>query len=180
MTRCPERTQIFNLLKQWKLDPLKQQMPKGDGRHVANDLTIECIFQLVKRVILLLHQAGRWPKGSKLKTHLLVRSCRTPFLFQCGNPRQQMRKDAPLHSKPETTTGDFHCRASTEGSRQIFPRVLQQEIGDHSNIHLSPPSLNFYLLQWQMEEWWGKEMHYGGEKGWDSPALAWDGWDGNG
>lgn len=68
-----------------------------------------------------------------------------------------MRRDGPLHGKPGMTTGGFHCRASTEGSRQIFPRVPQQEIGDHSNIRLSPPSLNFYLLRWQMGEQLGKE-----------------------
>lgn len=146
---------------------------------MANGLTIEC--NLVKRVILPLHQTGRWPKGSKLKTCLLVRSCRTPFSFQCGNPRQQMRRDALLHGKPGMTTGDSHCRAFTKGSGQIFPRVPQQEIGDHSNIHLSHLSLNFYLLWCQTGEWFGKEnpVHCGGEKGLDSSALAWDGWDGN-
>lgn len=78
-----------------------------------------------------------------------------------------MRRDAPLHGKPEMTTGGFHCRASTEGSGQIFPRVPQQEIGDHFNIHLSPPSLNFHLLQWQMGKRLGKEapVHCGKEKG---------------
>lgn len=78
-----------------------------------------------------------------------------------------MRRDALLHGKPEMTTGDFHCRASTEGSGQIFPRVPQQEIGDHFNIHLFPPSLNFHLLQWQMGEQLGKEtpVHCGKEKG---------------
>lgn len=157
-------------------------MPKSDGRYVANGLKIESIFHFVKWVILPLHQAGRWPKGSKLKTCLLVRSCRIPFLFQCGNPRQQMRRDAPLHGKLGMTTGGFHCRASTEGSRQIFPRVRQQEIGDHSNIRLSPPSLNFYLLWWQMGDWLGKEtlVHCGGESRWDSSARAWYGCDGNG
>lgn len=119
---------------------------------MADVSQIKCLLYPVKRVVPLLHQAGRQLKGSKLKTSLHVRSCRTPFLFQCGNPRQQMRRDAPLHGKPGTTTGGFRCRASTKGSRQIFPREPEQEIGDHSNIHLCPLNLNFYLLQLQMGE----------------------------
>lgn len=127
----------------------------------------------LKHVIAQLQQAERWLSSSKLKTCLLVRSCMTAFLFQCGNPRQRMRRDALSHGRPEMTTGGFHCREPTEGSRQTYPRMPQQEIDDHSNTLLSHPSLNFYLLRWQTAEPLGeKNVHCGREGKGDDILLV--------